>query len=373
MVTTRSGKETAGATKPALPATKSGSATNDPRPPAKKRRLHTKEPQRPAKKRSPVGVEHSPTTVTTPTTAATTSPGPLSKIPVEILYLIAKSLPPAKRDRLFMASTPRPSQLYPLATSCKGFWECLRPLLFEFDIALGVKNYPSTRVPQTSSWDHCGVVDPKSALAWGLENNQTSTAELAIKVAQSMGKLRSYTFVSHYHHRVLPSVWTLWRASSIYDVDARLDPLSLAIVKGNVRIAELLVQDADNSVLSRAWPHRDLFWMRHDVEFLMTPLNLAIWAGEYGIAKLLLQRFSELDPSTLQWNEPTGLGLAAYLGDVKMARLMLDGGARPKGGTPASRGCHGFGACSWTTGHTRQLRTLTLTRTQSTILVARHR
>lgn len=131
-------------------------------------------------------------------------------------------------------------------------------------------------------------------------------------------------------------MWTLWIASSIYDVDARLDPLSLAIVKGNVRIAELLVQDADNSVLSRAWPHRDLFWMRHDVEFLMTPLNLAIWAGEYGIAKLLLQRFSELDPSTLQWNEPTGLGLAAYLGDVKMARLMLDGEARPKGGTPAS-------------------------------------
>lgn len=50
MVTTRSGKETAGATRPALPAPRSRSPTNDPRPPARKQRSHTKKPQRSAKK-----------------------------------------------------------------------------------------------------------------------------------------------------------------------------------------------------------------------------------------------------------------------------------------------------------------------------------
>lgn len=87
MVTTRSGKETAGATKPALPAPRSRSPTNDPRPPAKKQRLHTKKPQRSAKKGSSVGVDRT----TTPPSVA------IGKLPVEIILDIAWSLAPAVR------------------------------------------------------------------------------------------------------------------------------------------------------------------------------------------------------------------------------------------------------------------------------------
>ncbi|KAK1829780.1 hypothetical protein QBC39DRAFT_435410 [Podospora conica] len=264
----------------------------------------------PAKKRSPG--------------ARTSSPGPLGRLPLEIFWQVARSFPDDNEP-----GSKRPSQLYPLATTCKGFWQALRPMLFEFDV-----DFEMLRVklpPSIGRYWNRGGKDPKSALVWALKKNHTSMAKFAIETAQSMGKLQEYTSVSYEFHDLVPNICTLWHSSSL-SADDRLDyqytdmdPLSLAIIKGNTSIVELLLKDAHYWTLSTEWAAGSLFRKRDDVLMPMTPLNVAIWMREYGIAKILLQKFSELDLSTLRWNEPTGLGFAAFLGDVKMARLMLDG------------------------------------------------
>lgn len=116
--------------------------------------------------------------------------------------------------------------------------------------------------------------------------------------------------------------------------ELELDPLSLAIAKGNGPIVEMLTEGADTSLLCREWAIPGLAW-RHGMDhgrIRMTPLHLAIWMGEYEAARILLQRFAEVDQTTLEWDEPAGLGLASYLGNVDIVRLMLEGqrGAVPE-------------------------------------------
>ncbi|KAK0747045.1 hypothetical protein B0T18DRAFT_489443 [Schizothecium vesticola] len=271
MVTTRSGRTTAGAT---------------PRQSAKKLRPgpHTKKPRRPAKKCSPVRVDHPPAP----------PPEPIAKLPIEIFYLIVKLFLSIGDGPASVASAPRPSQLYPLATTCKGFWGCLRPLLFELDV-----NF----ITRTSS--------PRMSPPCG-----------GTKI-----------FLAARAQWLLPDPCSSWINRWEKPLQgALLDPLSLAIVMGDTQMVEIFAKGADALLLSRVWPDSGI-GLSYSIRVAMTPLHLAIWIGQYEVARILLQRFAEIDQSTLKWYEPAGLGFASYLGYVKIARLMLEG---KKGAVPES-------------------------------------
>lgn len=186
----------------------------------------------------------------------------------------------------------------------------------------------------TPRWHQDLSRDPRmmSALAWGIANGHTSTAQYAAKVARSMGKLPSYMLDVNFYQGLLPDACRPWRNRWEKLRDALLDPLSLAIVMGDTQMVETLTRGADILLLSSVWPDSDIK-LSHEASTFMTPLHVAIWMEQYDIAEVLLQRFTECDQSTLKWFEPVGLGFASYLGCVKMARLMLEG---EKGAVPES-------------------------------------
>lgn len=65
----------------------------------------------------------------------------------------------------------------------------------------------------TPRWHQDLSRDPRmmSALAWGIANGHTSTAQYAAKVARSMGKLPSYMLDVHFYQGLLPDACRPWR------------------------------------------------------------------------------------------------------------------------------------------------------------------
>ncbi|KAK1829778.1 hypothetical protein QBC39DRAFT_373498 [Podospora conica] len=274
------------------------------------------------------------TTSLLPRTPQTRPLGIFAKLPVEIFLEIAWALPDHVRceddctcgSRIPPRSPPRPRALFALARTCKGFWNCLKPLLFEADVIC------ETMCMDLEPDRRWYIRDYISTLAWSIMHGYTSTAETAIETARSMGVLYKYASSLWEYQGASPYLGYPWEDRWVDPEEVYVDPLSIAILKGNFRVVELLTIGMSARQLSGEWPEARMLssWK---LRITATPLNIAIWMGQYDIVKLLLQRFCELDQETLQWNEPLGLQLACFLGDVGMVRLMLDG---EQGAEPAS-------------------------------------
>ncbi|KAK1829777.1 hypothetical protein QBC39DRAFT_435409 [Podospora conica] len=278
----------------------------------------------------------------------TSTSSPIAKIPIEILLMIARSITHpdivklkmrtsqwAQKDlkKTFTSLPPRPCDLYPLARTCKGFWQCLRPLLFEFDVFFWTELFGDGR--SVRRWYPVGT-RALTALCWGVTNNNIATIEPALQIARSLGQLEMYTGVSS--QLPIPNS----RLDLVFGPDhgctwdvGRFDALFQAVLDDKPELVDILTEHAEASTLNRAW-HMDNYvfiegelrhaenpYMFGDMD--MTPLHLAIVLRHKDVAKVLLTRYSQLDPSTLRWYEPTGLHIAAIVGDVDMATLILDG------------------------------------------------
>lgn len=226
---------------------------------------------------------------------------------------------------------PRPQELYPLARSCKGFWHCLRPLLYHFDVILPTTVFKHVSDPD--DWVLYAHASKGTALSWGIENNQMNTINLAVETARAAGELGIYGAITHRRQSTAAAPFYEEPAGAVVFVDA----LFQAVLHGNTAVVELLTEDADASTLNRTLNSRNIptssslshLARRHhpgSMAFMkVTALHVAIRNGCAEIVEVLLTRYSQLDQSTLDWYEPTGLQMAAYIGDVDMAALILDG------------------------------------------------
>ncbi|KAK1829779.1 hypothetical protein QBC39DRAFT_412791 [Podospora conica] len=277
------------------------------------------------------------------TSSATPPHRPFGTLPREIFDMIVRCIPNCDsqcRGCLLLGPMHDPRALYPFAKACKVFWYRLREVLFEFDVMM-----------HSDMDEACSSEAPKdaalSALAWGIANQCPATAKYAIEKARKMGKLQRYASIAYYYTNFnLDNQLRLVSGSFYYDW---LDPISLAIVRDDPDVVYLLTKDADVSFLRRTPENNTGLrvnsgrlgpWTWHNLRvaaarprlgfqtsYMMrkTHLHFAILMRRHSIAKILLGRYAEVDQSTLQWNEPTGLQLAAFLGDIEMVRLMLDG------------------------------------------------
>ncbi|KAK1829776.1 hypothetical protein QBC39DRAFT_412785, partial [Podospora conica] len=238
---------------------------------------------------------------------------------------------------------PQRGDVYRLARACKGFWKCLHPLLYQVDVALPVALSDSLRPICVSTMDWF-IPGHHSALSWGIDHGQMATVKLAIEAARSMGKLEIYASVNcrlknlpahpdipnkELHARGCCPAWVE------YFGELTAGALCQAILRGNTAAVELITEGADALMLNRPLHvlQSDPTWVSYmccihlanQTGIQMTPLDIAIMLGHVDIVEVLLTRFSQLDQTTLEWYEPTAMQTAAFIGDVDMARLILDG------------------------------------------------
>lgn len=267
---------------------------------------------------------------------------------VEFIQMIAWSLPrpdvqtmevpmeaveawKAEQEDHGTALPPRPQELYPLARACKGFWQCLRPLLYRFDVILPTMVFKLVSDP--SDWVLYARSSEGSALSWGIQNNEMNTIKLAVETARAVGDLGIYGAITHRR----PSSGAARGFNEPAGAVVFADALFQAVLHGNAAVVELLTEDADVSTLNRTLSAHNTHtssWLSYVAHFHglptwtnmdITALHVAIMLGHAGIVEILLTRCSHLDQSTLEWYEPTSLQMAAYIGDAKMATLILDG------------------------------------------------
>jgi ankyrin repeat protein len=265
------------------------------------------------------------TTRSAQSNVATTST-PIAKLPVELLYLVARSLASFMSPPLPQRPGLRPHILYPLARTCKGFWACLRPLLYQLDVEFE----RDRRYAASTFWWPLQPGPPFSALVWGLTHNQPGTAYLAISAARSMGELHSYAEAAFTCE--LQVAWPPHRDVSLAPtLSMHLDAVFLAALQGNTDVVKELTEGASARFLNRFLSSTDarlplsVAFRWYDPDHELTALHLATLGQHYDVVRVLLKRYAELDQSALQWYEPTGLHWAAFAGDVGMARLFLEG------------------------------------------------
>lgn len=280
--------------------------------------------------------------------AGTQGSSPIAWLSVELIHMIAWSLPrpdiqtmewrseavkawKAEQEEHGTALSPRPQDLYPLARACKGFWQCLRPLLYHFDVILPTMVFKLVSDP--SDWVLYARSSKCSALSWGIQNNEMNTIKLAVETARAVGDLGIYGAITHRR----PSPGSARGFNEPAGAVVFADALFQAVLHGNAAVVELLTEDADVSTLNRTLsPHNThtSSWLSYVAHLHglptwtnmdITALHVAIMLGHAGIVEILLTRYSHLDQSTLEWYEPTSLQMAAYIGDAKMATLILDG------------------------------------------------
>lgn len=258
---------------------------------------------------------------------------PIGRLSVELIHMIAWSLPRPDIDTMEVPMEaveawkaeqenhntdlpPRPQELYPLARACKGLWYCLRPLLYHFDVILPTMVFKLVSDP--NDWVLYDRSSKGSALLWGIENNEMKTVKFAVDTAPSVTGARAR--LPQHFSKSLQVLWSLWTLSC--------KRFSMETLPWSM----LLTEDADASRLNQTLDSRNLTtssWLARMVRLHnhasptnmeMAALHVAIMLGHADIVGLLLTRYSQLDQSTLEWYEPTGLQMAAYVGDVKHGR-----------------------------------------------------
>lgn len=278
--------------------------------------------------------------------ARTQGSSPIVWLSVELIQMIAWSLPrpdvqtmempmeaveawKAEQEDHGTALPPRPQELYPLARACKAFWQCPRPPLYRFDVILPTMMFKLVSDP--SDWVLYARSSEGSALSWGIQNNKMNTVKLAVETARAVGDLGIYGAITH--RRPSPGAARGFNCRCCRSCGRSLSSGS----PRHAPVVELLTEDADVSTLNQTLsPHNThtsswlsyvahlhglLTWTNMDI----TALHVAIMLGHADIVEIPLTRYSHLDQSTLEWYEPTSLQMAAYIGDAKMATLILDG------------------------------------------------
>lgn len=155
-------------------------------------------------------------------------------------------------------------------------------------------------------------------IAWSLPRPDIDTMEVPMEAVEA------WKAEQENHKTDLPprpqELWSLWTLSC-KRLSMETRPWSM-----------LLTEDTDASRLNQTLDSRNLTtssWLGRMVRLHnhasltnmeMTALHVAIMLGHADIVGLLLTRYSQLDQSTLEWYEPTGLQMAAHVGDVKHGR-----------------------------------------------------
>lgn len=160
-----------------------------------------------------------------------------------------------------------------------------------------------------------------------------NTVKFAVETAGAVGDMGIYSAMSQRRQSTAAALFYEEPAGSVVFVDA----LSQAVLHGNTAVVKLITEDADASRLNQTLNSRNLdtsSWLGDTIYHQMgelsacitiTALHVAIMLGHADIVEVILKRYSQLDQSTLDWYEPTGLQMAAYIGDVDIAALILDG------------------------------------------------
>lgn len=172
---------------------------------------------------------------------------PIGRLSVELIHMIAWSLPRPDIDNMEVPMEaveawkaeqenhktdlpPRPRELYPLARACKGFWHCLRPLLYHFDVIPPTMVFKLVSDP--NDWVLYDRSSKGSALSWGIENNEMNTVKFAVDTARAVGDLGIYGSISHRRPSTAAATFFEEPAGAVVFVDALLQ----AVLHGNTAV-----------------------------------------------------------------------------------------------------------------------------------------